>query len=299
VKAALTEAWPFWVDTHCHLDAPEFEPDRDRVVGRARQAGVGMLVLPAVRVADFDRVRALAHQHGFVYALGIHPLAVQASEDADLERLEAALQQHQQDPRLVAVGEVGLDGFVQGSDWPRQGVFLRRQLALAARYDLPVLLHVRRSVDAVLAALRKTPVPGGIAHAFNGSLQQARAATGLGLALGLGGSMSFDTALQIRRLASELPLQHLVLETDAPDIPPQWIYRTQSQRAQGQAQGRNEPAELPRLGGVLAQLRGLSEQEVRHHSTQAACVALPRLRPLLRSGGLSFPVAGADRSVPS
>ncbi len=286
MKAALTEAWPFWVDTHCHLDAPEFEADREAVLSRAQAAGVGMLVLPAVRAADFATVRALAHRHGLVYALGIHPLAVDDAADSDLERLEAALTEHHADPRLVAVGEVGLDGFVANRNPQRQAEFLRRQLALAARFGLPVLLHVRRQVDAVLAALRRTPVPGGIAHAFNGSLQQAQAAVKLGLALGFGGSMTFDAARQIRRLASELPPQHLVLETDAPDIPPQWLYRSQSQRSQGLPQGRNEPAELPRLGAVLAQLRGLTVAELRHQTTQAACLALPRLLPCLRSGRL-------------
>ncbi len=243
-----------WIDTHCHLDAAEFDADRTEVVERARAAGVSQIVLPAVNAGNFGAVRALAHRHGFVYALGIHPLCVGAADDADLERLRDALAAHRDDPRLVAVGEIGLDHFIAG-DRDRQERFFALQLALAREAGLPVVLHVRRSVDAVLKHLRRTPAPG-IAHAFNGSEQQAQAFIGLGCKLGFGGNLTFDRALQIRRLAQSLPLESIVLETDAPDIAPQWRYRTAAQRAAG-ATMRNEPAELPAIAAVLAQLRGI------------------------------------------
>ena len=269
-----------WIDTHCHLDAPEFDADRAAVLARARAAGVGLLVLPAVGAAHFDSVRTLAHQHGLAYALGIHPLYVDQASDADLGHLAQALQQQRDDPRLVAVGEIGLDHFVPGLDRDRQARFYRAQLRLAQRAGLPVILHVRRSADALLAGLRRCPVVGGIAHAFNGSAVQAAAFTGLGFKLGFGGTLSFDRALQIRRLAGSLPATALVLETDAPDIPPQWLYRSAAERAAG-ASSRNEPAELPRIAAHLAALRGWDLDQTAAITTANALAALPRLAPLL------------------
>lgn len=269
-----------WTDSHCHLDAAEFDADRADVVQRARAAGVRGLVLPAVAVANFTAVRELAHRFDAAYALGIHPLYVERAEDADLDRLAAALQAHRDDPRLVAVGEIGLDHFVPGSDRERQSRFYRAQLALARDAGLPVVLHVRRSADALLAGLRRVAVPGGIAHAFNGSAVQADAFVGHGFRLGFGGTLSFERALQIRQLARTVPETALVLETDAPDIPPQWLYRSAELRRAGQAQARNEPAELPRIGAVLAALRGWTLDETARLTTANARAALPRLAAL-------------------
>jgi TatD DNase family protein len=268
-----------WIDTHCHLDAPEFDPDRDAVVARAVAAGVSMQVLPAVERANFDTVRALAHRHGLAYALGIHPLYVERADDADLDALAQALRAHRDDPRLVAVGEIGLDHFVPGLDRERQQRFYLAQLRLARDAGLPVILHVRRSADPLLAGLRRLGVRGGIAHAFNGSRQQAEAFTALGFALGFGGAMTFERALQIRALAAELPPEALVLETDAPDIPPQWLYRTAAERAAG-ARSRNEPAELPRIAASLAGLRGLPLPAVAALTGANARRVLPRLAAL-------------------
>jgi TatD DNase family protein len=266
-----------WIDTHCHLDAPEFSADTDLVRERARAAGVSCCVVPAVEAGNFDAVRALAHLHGDVYALGIHPLYTPQAREADVAALDAALAQHASDPRLVAVGEIGLDGFVPGLDWARQEWFYREQLRLARRHGLPVILHVRRSADALLRHLRELPVAGGIAHAFNGSQQQAHAFVDMGFRIGFGGAVTFDRALQLRRLATGLPLSALVLETDAPDIPPHWLYRTAQQRAEGQPQGRNEPGELPRIAQVVAEMRGIPMDELREATTANARKALPRL----------------------
>ena len=268
-----------WIDSHCHLDAAEFDADRDAVLQRAATAGVTLQVLPAVCAANFAAVRALAHQHGLAYALGIHPLYTGQAAHADLDRLATELQQHRDDPRLVAVGEIGLDGFVPGLDWDRQQRFYRAQLQIARDAGLPVILHVRRSADALLAGLRRCAVAGGIAHAFNGSRVQADVFGGLGFRLGFGGAMSFDRALQIRRLASALPETALVLETDAPDIPPHWLYRTAEQRAAGQT-SRNEPAELPRIAATLAGLRGWSLAETAAVTRANTLAALPRLAAL-------------------
>lgn len=284
---------PSWTDTHCHLDAAEFAADREPVVARARAAGVTQIVLPAVAPFDFETVRALAHEHGLVYALGIHPLCVGPLDDAALDALRAALRARQSDPRLVAVGEIGLDHFVPGLDRAKQEHFYARQLELAREFGLPVLLHVRRSADTLLKHLRrmKAGAPRGIAHAFNGSRQQAEAFIGLGFKLGFGGAMTFDTARQLRRLAAALPLEAIVMETDSPDIPPHWLYTTTARRAAGEAMGRNEPGELPRIAGELAALRGITAQVLAEATQANARAGLPRLAEIEVQ-------AGAARATP-
>ena len=273
---------PVFIDTHCHLDATEFDTDRSVVHSRTRAAGVALCVIPAVEVANFEAVRLLAHAQQDVYALGIHPLYTPQATEAHLAQLDAALHAHRHDPRLVAVGEIGLDGFVPELNtpeaWAKQQFFYKAQLKLAQRHQLPVIVHVRRSADGLLKGLRDTPVVGGIAHAFNGSLQQAQAFIALGFKLGFGGALTYERALQLRRLATELPLSALVLETDAPDIPPHWLYATAEQRAAGQSQGRNEPAELPRIAQVLAELRGIHLDELAAATHANARQALPRLQ---------------------
>ena len=275
-----------WIDTHAHLDAPELAHDVDAVREQARAQGVVHCVLPAVERSNWDSVRLLAHRHGDSYALGIHPLYTGRAQDEDLELLAHTLQQHRADPRLVAVGEIGLDYFVPGLDAERQQRFYRAQLVLARRFDLPVILHVRRSADQLLKVLRQVKVRGGIAHAFNGSLQQAQAFVALGFKLGFGGAVTYDRALQLRRLAAELPLGSLVMETDSPDIPPHWLYTTAAERAQGQPQGRNTPAELPRIAQVVADLRGMAVADLSQATTANACAALPGLQKLLHQNGL-------------
>lgn len=272
-----------WIDTHCHLDAPEFAADVAAVRARARERGVVHCVLPAVQVAHFAATRALAHQFGDSYALGIHPLYVKQADDGDLARLDAALTEHRDDPQLVAVGEIGLDYFVPelcASPLPeRQEFFYVEQLRLARKHGLPVILHVRRSADMLLKGLRA--VGGGqpwqgIAHAFNGSLQQAEAFITQGLKLGFGGALTYERAQNLRRLAVELSLETIVLETDAPDMPPHWLYKTAEQRASGEEQGRNEPGELPRIAQVLAELRGMEVAQLQHQTRVNVQAALPR-----------------------
>ena len=273
-----------WIDTHCHLDASEFDADRDTVRQAARDAGVTRCVIPAVQRANWADVAKLAERHGDAYALGIHPLYVPQAQEADLLALDQALRECAGDPRLVAVGEIGLDFFVPelcSTDMrERQWFFYTAQLKLAQKHGLPVILHVRRSADLLLKGLRQCSVLSGIAHAFNGSHQQAQAFVAMDFALGFGGTLTYERSLQLRRLACELPLSALVLETDAPDIPPQWLYQTAEQRAQGAAQGRNNPAELPRIAQVLAELRGLPPHDLAALSSANACRVLPKLSAL-------------------
>lgn len=278
-----------WIDTHCHLDAAEFLPETRAVRERAAVHHVTHCVVPAVEVANFEAVRSLAHAGHDSYALGIHPMYVKQAQDADLARLDAHLHTWRDDPRLVAVGEIGLDYFVpELSISPlreRQEHFYREQLRMARQHGLPVILHGRRSADRLLKGLREVMPAGagwsGIAHAFNGSEQQARAFIALGFKLGFGGAVTYERALQLRRLVTTLPLEAIVLETDAPDMPPHWLYKTAQQRAAGEVQARNEPAQLPRIGAVIAELRGMTPADLAAATSRNAVMALPRLHALL------------------
>jgi TatD DNase family protein len=252
------------IDTHLHLDADEFDPDREEVLERAHAAGVKGFVVPAVDRAGFARVLALAETTPGVFpALGIHPLYVDRADEADLDALDTLLAQG----CAAAVGEIGLDHYVPGFNAARQEAFFTAQLDLARRHGLPVILHVRRAQDAVLAVLRQARVTGGIAHAFNGSFQQAEAFIELGFKLGFGGAMTFSGSRRIRHLAAELPLDAIVLETDAPDMPPAWMHG-----------GRNVPENLLQIAAVLAELRSLSLEEIALTTSNNACTVLPLWR---------------------
>ena len=282
-----------WIDSHCHLDAPEFDLDRTAVLQNAQAQGVAWCVMPAVQAKDFLPLQTLAQELHQPYALGIHPLFVPQAQEQDLaflaQCIESALAQdangQRLDLRLVALGEIGLDFFVPALCEPaireKQEFFYHAQLKMAQKFKLPVIVHVRKSADELLKGLRRFAVKGGIAHAFNGSFQQANTFIEMGFALGFGGALTFERALQLRRLATELPLSALVLETDAPDIPPHWIYKTQSERQSSQAllsQARNEPAQLPRIGAVLATLRGVPVSDIAHATLVNAQRVLPQLQ---------------------
>lgn len=240
---------PCLIDSHCHLDAPEFTGWRDQLVAAAQDSGVGQLILPAIHSDSFADSLAMRERYGCWLAFGLHPIYLARHLDEHLHTLEQHLQQH----APVAVGEIGLDFYVPGLDAARQETLLVEQLKLARKYDLPVLLHVRRAQDRILKYLRQIPVRGGIAHAFNGSRQQADAFIRLGFKLGFGGAMTYSGSRRIRELAATLPLSALVLETDAPDIRPEW--------AQQQP---NTPANLNQFAIVMAQLRKMDLNELRH-----------------------------------
>lgn len=257
------------IDTHCHLDATEFAADRAEVLKAAKAAGVTGLVIPAVEPGSFDTLRACCWSSSdddlkCYPAYGIHPLYLPALDDAALPVLRQWLASEMVGERPpVAVGEIGLDHFVPGFDVLRQEFFLIEQLKIARDLDLPVLLHTRRAVDQVLKCLRRVRVRGGIAHAFSGSRAQAEAFVALGFGLGFGGAMTFAGSTRIRKLAAELPLSSVVLETDAPDIPPAWL-----------AGRRNAPAELPRIAEMLAELRRIPVGEVAAATSHNASVLL-------------------------
>jgi TatD DNase family protein len=261
-----------WIDTHCHLDADEFDDDRAAVVMRARAVGVSMMVLPVGHIDDGAKAAAIAREHGFAYALGIHPLWIDRARevDRDVERLQDEVRTALADPRFIGIGEIGIDQHEPRADLDRQQWFYREQLKVARDHDLPIIVHVRRSADLLLKHLRAIPVAGGIVHAFNGSKQQAQQLIERGFKLGFGGSLTYAGSQRIRAHAAQTPADAWVLETDAPYIPPQWL------RKQTDA-GRNEPAELAAIAQQMAALRGVEEAELAATNRTNAIAALPRL----------------------
>ena len=255
----MTDSLVF-IDTHCHFDAAEFASDRDSEYARARAGGVSTQIIPAVAYDNFVDVGAVCARYaGCLPAWGLHPMLIAAHRPEHLARLREQIDRQ----RPVAIGEIGLDFFVRGLDPTTQEYFYVEQLKIACEYDLPVLLHCRKSVDQLLKHLRRIRVRGGIAHAFNGSPQQADMFIKLGFKLGFGGAFTWPRANNLRRLATNLPLESIVLETDSPDIPPVWI-----------GKGRNSPAELPKIARDLAALRGISIAEVSEATTANARAVL-------------------------
>jgi len=249
-------AVPFFIDTHCHLDAAEFDPDRDAIYDAAVAGGVGIQIIPAVSRDNFAAVSDTCERYpGCLPAWGLHPMLLDVHRPEHLAELRAQIETKPP----VAIGEIGLDLFVKELDYGTQEFFYVEQLKIAKEYDLPVLLHCRKANDELLKHLRRIKVRGGIAHAFNGSPQQAEEFLKLGFKLGFGGAFTWPRANNLRRLAVNLPLEAIVLETDSPDIPPVWIGR-----------GRNSPAELPHIAQTLAELRGIDLETVARATTRNA-----------------------------
>lgn len=249
-----------WIDSHCHLDAPEFDADRDAVVAQARDAGVSALVNLPGHIDHFAAAQASRERYGCLTGYGIHPMWVAGplmrSKREDIATLRLWVERER--PELV--GEIGLDFFVPNFNQVEQEWFFAEQLKIARDFDLPVSLHVRRSQDHILKHLRRIKVRGGFAHAFNGSAQQAAEFVKLGFCLGFGGTATFPQALRVRGLLRDVPLAHIVVETDAPDIPPNFLGTMGSG-------ARNSPAYLPQIGALLAQVRGLSTEQFAEATT--------------------------------
>jgi TatD DNase family protein len=258
------------IDTHCHLDVAEFDPDRQAVLARARANGVRAIVVPGVMSPGWDHLwRFCAGEPDLYPALGLHPVYLEHHHPADLAALESLLAEQ----RPVAVGEIGLDYFVTGLDRARQQALFEAQLALARDAALPVILHVRKAHDAVLATLRRIRVPGGIAHAYNGSLQQAQQYIDLGFKLGFGGMLTYERSRRLRLLAQELPVETIVLETDAPDL------------TVAQHRGmRNSPEYLPHCLAALAEVRGESREDLARQTSANARAVLGLDSYLKQSG---------------
>lgn len=252
-----------FIDTHCHLDAAEFGDTQAGLVGAAHAAGVSRIVVPSIARENFGIVRELCERYpDCAPAYGIHPMYTDGAHPDDL----VALREYLTRPDAVAVGEIGLDFFIDHYDRARQEYFFVEQLKLAQEFDLPVLLHIRRAQDIVLKHLRQHKVRG-IAHAFNGSRQQANEFIKLGFKLGFGGAMTYSRATKLREFAATLPPEAIVLETDAPDIPPDFLERGQP----------NKPEYIPRIAQTLAELRGMSVEEIAQTTTRNVLDVLPKL----------------------
>ncbi len=244
------------IDSHCHLDAAEFDADRDQVVARARQAGVAAQVVPAVTAASWPGLREVCRiQPGLHPAYGLHPMFLAEHAPEHLPLLREWIERE----RPCAIGECGLDFFVAGLDPERQRHFFDGQLELARDYRLPLIVHARRAVEEVIAAIRRVGGLRGVVHSFSGSPEQARQLWQLGFLIGLGGPLTYPRANRLRRLAAEMPLEYLLLETDAPDQPDADI--------RGQ---RNEPARLPVVLRTVAALRGQPEADIARATTANA-----------------------------
>ena len=240
-----------FIDTHCHFDFPPFAEDETASLARAAQAGVGQIIVPAISAARFNRVLALAAQHEALYAaLGMHPIVIEQHADEGLAQLERCLSLRP--PKLVAVGEIGLDLYRDDPQFDRQQALLEEQLRLAKRYDLPVILHSRRTHDKLAMHLKRIDVPRrGVVHGFAGSLQQAQRFIELGYKIGVGGTITYPRASKTRDVMAQLPLSALLLETDAPDMPLNGF--------QGQP---NRPEQAARVFATLCELRKETEEAI-------------------------------------
>ncbi len=250
------------IDTHTHLDFEMFDDDRAQVIARARNAGVERIVVLGVHAANWQRVWQLACDEPSVHAaLGLHPVFLEEHQDAHVQQLRDWLERLRGKPKLCAVGEIGLDYYIDNPDIERQQRLLEAQLALAADFSLPVLLHVRRAHAPMIATLKRYKLErSGVIHAFSGSWEEAREYLRLGFRLGLGGAGTWPQAQRMHRVLRQLPLEAIVLETDAPDIPPA-----------GHAGERNSPELLPEICRRLADLKGIDALALAAASYRNSC----------------------------
>lgn len=244
------------IDTHCHLDFDEFAPDRDEVLTRARSKGICEFVIPAVKKSTWDSLIVMcAQSKDMHYALGLHPVFVADHDLKHVDDLRNYVSQHQP----VAIGEIGLDFHDKSLQVDKQMELFELQLQLACDVRLPVILHARKAHEDVLGCLKKFPVVGGIVHAFNGSLQQAERYQECNFKFGFGGMLTYERSSKLRKLASELPIDSIVLETDSPDM------------AVEQHQGeRNSPEYLSYCLQALATVKEMPIEEIANQTTQNA-----------------------------
>lgn len=239
---------PQLFDSHCHLDVEAFAADRDEVMVRARQAGVIGQLIPAIDRSSWLGIAQLCEREIDLHpAYGLHPMYIERHQDEDLNALDGWLSQHP----AVAVGECGLDFFLDGLSAERQRACFQAQLELARKHDLPLVIHARRAVEEVIHRVRATGGLRGVVHSYSGSLEQAEQLFALGFMIGLGGPVTYDRANRLRRIAKQIPLDYLLLETDAPDQP------DAAHRGQ-----RNEPAHIRQVAEVIAELRGIGVEEL-------------------------------------
>lgn len=247
------------IDSHCHLDFKDFDPDRHQLIQHCNELGLTDIIVPGVSRASWARLLSVCADYAMLHpALGLHPMFMHEHQQADLAALEQAIQAQ----RPIAIGEIGLDFFLTGHDKTAQTALFEAQIKLAERYELPVILHVRKAHDDILKVLRRARLKGGIVHAFNGSMQQAEIYMQQGFLFGIGGALTYPRAQKLQRLFAELPLESIVLETDSPDMP-----------LAGHQGERNSPEMIPQIQQALAELRQTTPEQVAR-VTSANCQAL-------------------------
>ena len=244
-------------DSHCHLDAAEFDSDREAVIERARRANVRFQLLPAVTAASWPKLKAICGANpGLHAAYGLHPMFMNEHLPAHLSELRGWLLENP----AAAVGECGLDFFIEDPDRERQLLFFEAQIRLAGELNRPLVIHARKSVEDVILLLKKHHAHRGVIHSYSGSLSQAETLFSMGFYIGIGAVIGFDSAKRLRSLVAHMPLERLLLETDAPDQP--------GPRRPGV---RNEPAFLLEVADEIAQLRNQSPQLIIEQTTHNAC----------------------------
>ena len=244
------------IDTHSHIDDREFDPDRDFAIDRARSVGVTRQIVPAIARSNFEVVRDLCHKYEGLYpAYGLHPMFLAEHRIRHIDELSDWIERE----RPVAVGECGLDFYIENLDHDTQRGYLDRQLKLARDFDLPVILHARRAFDDVAAAIRRVGGLRGVVHSFSGSDEQARQFWKLGFHLGIGGPVTYERASRLRALVAKMPIEFLLLETDSPDQP-----------LSGHQGERNEPERTVDVLRVIAELRDESPEAIAAATTANA-----------------------------
>lgn len=252
------------IDSHCHLDFPDFDHDREVVIARSQTLGVQKMVVAGITRQHWPRLwNTVSNTEGLYGAFGLHPYFLAEHQDTDLQALREQLQGYQHHPKLCAVGEIGLDFFLKDLDPARQIHLFEQQVAIAAEFNLPVIIHSRRANAQVTAILKKAKLPrAGIIHAFSGSYEEAMEYIKLGFLLGFGGAATSSRATRLQSVLKRLPLDSIALETDSPDMSPEWL-----------AGQRNSPEHLPRICQHLAQIYGVSAATfAAHTSTNVRCL---------------------------
>lgn len=243
-------------DTHCHLDARSFDADREHVIDRAGQQGITRQLIPAINQDNWQDIATLCETPGLYAAYGFHPMYLPERDDRHIHALNAWLDRHSE---TVAIGECGLDFYIEDFDRDNQQWFLDQQLRVARDRELPVILHARRAVDEILASIRRFAPLTGIVHSYPGSLDQAKRLADLGFKLGIGGPVTYERANKVRGVVRDMPLESLVLETDSPDQP------NSHQRGE-----RNEPANMIHVAQTIADIRGESAEQIATVTTRNA-----------------------------
>ncbi|RKZ67395.1 MAG: TatD family deoxyribonuclease [Gammaproteobacteria bacterium] len=244
------------IDTHCHLDFEVFNDDREQVLQEAGDVGLIGIVVPGTHQQGWKNLLSVCAAHDALYpAIGLHPMFLEQHQESDIEKLEYAIN----DSKPYAIGEIGLDYRDSVGDEGQQVFYFEQQVLLARKKELPVILHILKAHDQALKILRNSPVCGGTVHAFNGSLQQAEQYIELGFKLGFGGMLTYERSSKLRKLAADLPLESIVLETDAPDMT---VFQHQYQR--------NSPVYLPYCLQALAGLRNETPDVIAAQTTENA-----------------------------